>query len=75
MTETGQVLSREAPRGIVKNSVGSGDSMVAGFIAGFLEQVDYEDAFIMGLAAGSASAFVEGLASGDEIRQMYRLLR
>lgn len=75
VTETGQVFSREAPRGLVKNSVGSGDSMVAGFIAGFLEQSDYEDAFIMGLAAGSASAFVEGLASGDEIRQMYRLLR
>ncbi|MBQ7563087.1 MAG: 1-phosphofructokinase family hexose kinase [Lachnospiraceae bacterium] len=75
VTETGQMFAREAPHGIVKNSVGSGDSMVAGFIAGYLERSDYEDAFIMGLAAGSASAFIEGLASGDEIRQMYRLLR
>jgi 1-phosphofructokinase len=49
--------------------------MVAGFIAGYLKREDFEDAFVMGLAAGSASAFLEGLASGDEIRQLYRLIR
>ena len=73
--ENGNVYSRQAPRGSVVNSVGSGDSMVAGFIAGYLEKGDLEDAFVMGIAAGSASAFVEGLATGDEIRQLYRLIR
>ena len=75
VTEDGQVYSRQAPGGNVVNSVGSGDSMVAGFIAGYLNREDYEDAFVMGIAAGSASAFLEGLASGDEIRQLYRLIR
>ncbi|HAU99668.1 MAG: 1-phosphofructokinase [Lachnospiraceae bacterium] len=75
VTEDGQVYSRQAPGGNVVNSVGSGDSMVAGFIAGYLKREDYEDAFVMGIAAGSASAFLEGLASGDEIRQLYRLIR
>ncbi len=75
LTEEGTVYKRPAPKGLVVNSVGSGDSMVAGFIAGYLERQDYEDAFVMGLAAGSASAFVEGLASGEEIRQLYRLIR
>ncbi len=75
VTEEGQVYSRQAPGGNVVNSVGSGDSMVAGFIAGYLKREDFEDAFVMGLAAGSASAFLEGLASGDEIRQLYRLIR
>lgn len=75
VTENGQVFSRSAPLGYVKNSVGSGDSMVAGFLAGFLEKGDYEDAFVLGICAGSATAFSEGLAKGDEIMQMYRLLR
>ncbi|MCR5791187.1 MAG: 1-phosphofructokinase [Lachnospiraceae bacterium] len=75
LTEDGHVYAKQAPHGIVRNSVGSGDSMVAGFIAGYMEKRDFEDAFVMGLAAGSASAFVEGLACGDEIRQLYRLIR
>ncbi len=57
-------------RGAVKNSVGAGDSMVAGFIAGSREG-DYEYALKLGTAAGGATAFSEGLAKKDEI---YRLL-
>ena len=58
-------------RGTVKNSVGAGDSMVAGFIAG-LEQGDYEYALKLGTAAGGATAFSDGLAEKEEI---FRLLK
>ncbi len=75
VTEEGKVYIRKAPNGTAVNSVGAGDSMVAGFIAGYLEMHNYEDAFVMGLAAGSASTFQEGLAKGDEIKQLYRLIR
>lgn len=53
-------------RGTVKNSVGAGDSMVAGFIAGS-EDGDYEYALRLGTAAGGATAFSDGLAKRDEI--------
>ena len=75
LTEDDRVISREAPNGIVKNSVGSGDAMVAGFIAGYLDSQSLEDAFYMGLASGSATAFMEGLAGGQEIRELYRFIR
>ncbi len=71
ITETGDVLMSDAPKGIVKNSVGAGDSMVAGFIAGWCEKHDYAHAFKMGLSAGSASAFSEMLATKAEIKQVY----
>lgn len=58
-------------RGTVKNSVGAGDSMVAGFIAGS-EQGDYEYALKLGTAAGGATAFSDELAKKDEI---YKLLK
>ena len=75
VTEEGKVISRSAPAGIVVNTVGSGDSMVAGFLAGYLENGDMEDALCLGVCAGSASAFNEGFANGDEIMQLYRLVR
>lgn len=71
IAETGDVLMSEAPKGVVKNSVGAGDSMVAGFIAGWCEKQDYTYAFKMGLSAGSASAFSEMLATKEEIKQVY----
>lgn len=71
LTETGDVLMSEAPKGTVKNSVGAGDSMVAGFIAGWCEKHDYAHAFKMGVSAGSASAFSEMLATKKEIEQVY----
>ena len=67
----GQVYDAPAPKGILKNGVGAGDSMVAGFMAGWLERKEYQHAFYMGVAAGSASAFSEQLAVKEEIEQVY----
>ena len=61
--ENGNVYTAPAPEGTLVNGVGAGDSMVAGFLAGWMEKQDYLHAFRMGLSAGSASAFSEYLAS------------
>lgn len=61
-----------APKGTLVNGVGAGDSMVAGFMAGWLEKQDYEHAFCMGVSAGSASAFSEHLATKAEIEAVYQ---
>lgn len=74
VTENGEQIAAPAPKGKVKNSVGAGDSMVAGFIAGWHEQHNAEHAFKMGVAAGSASAFSEVLATENEIRELYKKL-
>ena len=55
-------------QGKVKNSVGAGDSMVAGFIAGYLASGDYEQAFYMGVCTGSASAFSDGMATREAVQ-------
>ncbi|MBQ7920390.1 MAG: 1-phosphofructokinase [Lachnospiraceae bacterium] len=70
LDEEGNVHIQEATKGKVVNSVGAGDSMVAGFVAGFVESGDYEYAFRLGLAAGSATAFSEGLATAEEIKRL-----
>lgn len=70
LDETGIVHSMEAPEGNVINSVGAGDSMVAGFLAGFIENGSYAKAFQKGVAAGSATAFSDGLASKEEINNL-----
>lgn len=70
--EEGKVHVSEAPRGEVINAVGAGDSMVAGFLAGWLLSDDYEEAFRMGLATGSASAFSEKLATKEEVEAVYQ---
>lgn len=67
VAEDGQVHISQAPVGKVVNSVGAGDSMVAGFITGYLKSGDYEKAFHMGIATGSASAFSERLATREEV--------
>lgn len=69
ITGEGKVIVRPAVKGEVVNSVGAGDSMVAGFIAGYLEKGDFEYALKMGLAAGSASAFSENLATKQEVQK------
>ena len=61
-----------APKGTLVNGVGAGDSMVAGFMTGWLEKQDYEHAFCMGVSAGSASAFSEHLATKAEIEAVYQ---
>lgn len=70
--ENGEEYMSEAPKGKVVNAVGAGDSMVAGFIAGCLEKKNYEYAFHKGLAAGSASAFSEQLATKEEVEELLR---
>ena len=74
VAEDGSVHLAEAPKGSVKNSVGAGDSMVAGFLAGYLKNGDYAEAFKLGICAGSASAFSEELATGEEIFALRRTL-
>lgn len=68
----GSIHETPAPKGRLVNAVGAGDSMVAGFMAGWLEKQDYRHAFYMGVAAGSASAFSENLATREEIEAVYR---
>ena len=68
----GSVFTSEAPHGVVKNSVGAGDSMVAGFLAGYLAKGDYAEACKMGLCTGSASAFSDQLATREEVEQVRR---
>ena len=67
LDETGKVHRLGVPRGKVQNSVGAGDSMVAGFLAGWLEQRDYAAAHHLGAATGSATAFSDGLATRDQV--------
>lgn len=69
--ENGQVHEMKPPKGIVKNSVGAGDSMVAGFIAGYLKSQDLREAFRMSVVAGSASAFSETLATKAEVVKLF----
>lgn len=68
--ENGQVHDGKAARGTAVYSVGAGDSMVAGFLAGYLESGDYDAAFQMGIAAGSASAFSGELADREEVEKL-----
>ena len=70
LTEDGKVYQSKAPKGKVKNSVGAGDSMVAGFIAGYLASGDYGQAFYMGICTGSASAFSDGMATKEAVRTL-----
>ena len=74
LDENGRVYMQPAPKGILVNAVGAGDSMVAGFIAGWCEKQDYEHAFKLGISAGSASAFSELLATKEEINKIYTSL-
>ena len=75
VAEDGTVYKAEAPKGIVKNSVGAGDSMVAGFLYGYLTEKTYEKAFYYGLCTGSASAFSEKLATRTEVEDLLKALK
>lgn len=72
--EFGKVYTMGVPYGKVINSVGAGDSMVAGFIAGYSQTHDYEYALKLGTASGSATAFSEGLAEKSEIDRLLQQL-
>ena len=73
--EDGKVYRRPSPKGTLVNSVGAGDSMVAGFLAGFeSSKGDLNEASKMGISAGGASAFNEWLATESQIRDIYSQL-
>ena len=74
ITETGEVHKIGVPKGTVVNSVGAGDSMVAGFTASYLKDHDYMEALKRGTATGSATAFSEGLATADKVEELYKQL-
>lgn len=74
ITEDGERFRVGVPKGTVRNSVGAGDSMVAGFVAGYMKTKDYRTALNMGTAAGSATAFSDDLATGDLINSIYETL-
>lgn len=72
VTDTGEVYKSLPPEGKVVNSVGAGDSMVAGFLTGWLKTGDYKEALRLGIAAGSASAFCSWLASREDIETLLK---
>lgn len=72
ISENGDVYEAEAPNGKLINSVGAGDSMVAGFLAGYLETGSYESAFKMSVCTGSASAFSEELATRQDVELLIK---
>lgn len=74
LDENDQVHKMTPPSGKAVNSVGAGDSMVAGFLAGYLKSGDYEYALKLGTAAGAATAFSSDLAKRDEIEKIINLL-
>ena len=75
VAEDGSTYKSEAPEGKVKNSVGAGDSMVAGFLYGYLKSGIYEDAFYYGVCTGSASAFSENLATCREVEELLKKMK
>lgn len=72
--ETGALRCLPAPEGRVRGAVGAGDSMVAGFLAGWLERHDYAWAQRLGTAAGSATAFSDGLAGSARVQEVLRAM-
>ena len=74
VTEEKEVHKMGVAKGTVKNSVGAGDSMVAGFIAGYLDKRDYAYALKLGTASGSATAFSEGIATRKDIIELLEKL-
>ena len=74
-TKDKQVILQSAPQGVAVNTVGAGDSMVAGFVAGYLKTKDYKFALKLATACGSATAFSEGLCKQNEISHMMELIQ
>lgn len=72
VSENGTIYNKCAPKGEVVSTVGAGDSMVAGFIVGYLKNHNYEEALKMGIASGSASTFSEDLATKEDVEQILK---
>lgn len=75
VTKDNKQYYKKAPKGQVVNTVGAGDSMVAGFIAGYLKSGDYEQALKMGIATGSASTFSINLATKEEVEILLKNIK
>ncbi|MGI6279738.1 MAG: 1-phosphofructokinase, partial [Acutalibacteraceae bacterium] len=69
ITETGKIHKIKAVSGKAQNTVGAGDSMLAGFISGHLKTGNFEYALMLATACGAATAFSEGLASKEKIEE------
>ena len=70
LDESGAVHKEGVIKGKVLNTVGSGDSMVAGFVAGYIKKNDYAYALRLGSACGNATAFLPGLATREKIEEL-----
>jgi len=71
--ENGETHKAGTIRRKVLNTVGSGDSMVAGFVAGYEKRRDYAYALKLGSACGNATAFSQGLAERELIDELLQL--
>ena len=72
ITEDEEVYVSNTPNGDVINSVGAGDSMVAGFISGYIKHNSYKEALKLGAASGSATAFSSDLATNEFINKLIK---
>lgn len=75
ITEDGEVYRHSAMQGEVRNTVGCGDSMIAGFLCGYAKNQDMIEAFQYSLAAASANAFQDGRGSYEDIQKLLRILQ
>ena len=75
VTEDGNVYRHSAMEGTVRNTVGCGDSMLAGFLSGYHQNQNMVEAFQLSLAAASANAFHEGRGTYDDIMELYQTLQ
>ena len=75
LTEDEDIYVSSAPKGNVINSVGAGDSMVAGFICGYVNTNSYEEALKLGAASGSATAFSSDLAEREFIYELLKEIK
>ena len=69
------VLEASVPEGELINSIGAGDSMVAGFIAGYVKGYSIEDSFRLAVASGSATAYSYGLAEKKLVEKLYKEIK
>ncbi len=74
LTENGHVFRTEVPllKQSIRNTVGAGDSMIAGFVTGYLRNYDYEEALNYGVAAGSATAVSDELGTRETTEKIYK---
>lgn len=75
LTQDNHMFTRSVPKGKLINSVGSGDSMVAGFISKYIDTKDFELAFKWAVASGSATAFSNDLASNQAVMELLNTMK